>query len=189
MFQITISEKPAREYFNESTNEFISLPGHKAFQLQLEHSLISLSKWESKWKKPFLNSNSKSGLTKEEIIDYVRCMTINGGVPEDAYKFIDDNELKQILDYMGDSHTATTIYDRRSQPHRNEKITSELIYYWMIRCEIPQAYEKWHLNRLLTLIKICNIKGGPEQKMSKQSIYNQNRELNAKRRASMHSRG
>ena len=187
MLQITISEKPERELFNEATSEFIQVPGHKAFPLQLEHSLISLSKWESKWKKPFLGS--KESLTREEILDYVRCMTINGGIDEEAYQYIDNQELKQILDYMSDSHTATKIYDRRNHPQRQETITSELIYYWMIRCEIPQAYEKWHLNRLLTLIKVCNIKGGPDQKMSKQSIYNQNRELNARRRAKLHSRG
>lgn len=187
MLQITISEKPAQEYYDEARGMFINLKGHKAFSLQLEHSLISLSKWEAKWKKPFLSN--KDPLTPEELLDYIRCMTINGNIEPEAYNYINQEEIKKIYEYIGDPHTATTITDRRNRPHRNEIITSELIYYWMIECQIPHDYEKWHLNRLLTLIKICNIKQGPEQKMSRRSIYAQNKALNDARRARMHSRG
>ena len=182
MLQITL---PEREFFNEAKGEFINT---KAVTLKLEHSLVSLSRWESKWKKPFLSN--KEPLTREELLDYIRCMTINQGVDPETYQYLGVKELKEIQDYIGDSQTATKIYDRRTtNSHRNEIITSELIYYWMIACDIPSEYEKWHLNRLLTLIKICNIKRGPEQKMSKRSIYAQNKELNAMRRAKLHSRG
>lgn len=187
MLQIKISEKPGQEFYNEATGEFIYRKGHPAFTLQLEHSLISLSKWESKWKKPFLSN--KEPLSKEELIDYIRCMTINQNVDSDAYDYIGLDEIKKIQDYIGDTYTATTVADRRNRPHGREIITSELIYYWMIACEIPFECQKWHLNRLLTLIKICNIKQSPEQKMSRQSIYAQNKALNDARRARMHSRG
>lgn len=187
MLQLTISEKPEQEYFNEATGEFVKIPGHKAFHLQLEHSLISLSRWESKWKKPFLSD--KSQLTAEEMLDYVRCMSLNQNIDPEALRYIGADEMKKIQDYISDPHTATVIYDRRNLPRRQETITSELIYYWMISCEIPEGYEKWHLNRLLTLIKICNIKQGSDRKMSKASIHQQNRELNAMRRAKLHSRG
>ena len=187
MLHIVIKEKPEREIYNEANNEFITIPGHKEFSLQLEHSLISLSRWEEKWKKPFLNT--KEQLSNEELIDYVRCMSINQNIPEDAYRYIDSDELKQIIDYIGDPHTATKIYDRRNLPQRNEIITSEVLYHSMIVCEIPFECAKWHLNRLLTLIKICSIKQSPDRKMTRQSIYSQNRELNAARRARLHTRG
>ena len=187
MLQITISEKPEQEYYDESHQMFIHRKGHKAFTLQLEHSLISLSKWESKWKEPFMSS--KTSITVEKLIDYIRCMTIGGNIDPDAYNYISAEELQKIQDYISDSHTATTISNRHNKQGRNETITSELIYYWMIECQIPHEFEKWHLNRLLTLIKICSIKQGPEQKMSRQSIYAQNRALNNARRARMHSRG
>ena len=187
MLQITISEKPEMEFFDEGTRQFVYRKGHKAFTLQLEHSLISLSKWESKWKKPFLSS--RTPLSNEELLDYIRCMTINQNVEPDAYEYINVQELKEIEEYIGDPHTATTITDHRNKPGRNEVITSELIYYWMIACNIPFECQKWHLERLLMLIKVCNIKQGPEQKMSRQSIYAQNKALNNARRARMHSRG
>lgn len=181
MLQITI---PERESFDESTGKFIYT---KEYTLQLEHSLVSLSRWESKWKKPFLNQ--KEALNREELIDYIRCMSINNGVPDIAYEAIGPLEMQMILGYIADGHTATTITDRRPRPVKQEIITSELIYYWMIACGIPFECQKWHLNRLLTLIKICNIKQGPEQKMSRQSIYAQNAALNNARRAKLHSRG
>jgi len=182
MLQITL---PEREFFNEATGEFINT---KAVTLKLEHSLVSLSRWESKWKKPFLSN--KDPLNREEWIDYVRCMTINQGVDPETYRYLGVKELKEIQDYIGDSHTATKIYDHRTTTtHRQETITSELIYYWMVYYDIPSEYEKWHLNRLLTLIKICNVKNSPDRKMSRQSIYAQNKELNAMRRAKLHSRG
>ncbi len=182
MLRITI---PEREYYDEGKGEFVY---SKGANLQLEHSLMSLSRWESKWKKPFLSN--KDPLSLEEWVDYVRCMTINQGVSPEIYYSIGTKELKEIQDYIGDPHTATTIYDRRPNSyHRQETITSELIYYWMIDCGIPFECEKWHLNRLLMLIRVCHIKQTPERKMSRQSVFAQNKELNALRRQKLHSRG
>lgn len=184
MLQIVI---PEREYFDERKGEHGEFVSTKKYVIQLEHSLVSLSRWESKWKKSFLSN--KDPLSREELLDYIRCMTIDRNVPDEAYENIGPAEMKEIQEYIGDSHTATTIYDRRSGPKRNETITSELIYCWMIECGIPFECQKWHLNRLLTLIRVCNVKQTPEKKMSKQSIYAQNRELNAMRRAKLGTKG
>lgn len=175
----------AREFLNAATNEFIYV---KPCTLQLEHSLISLSKWESKWKKPFLALKAP---TVEEMQDYIRCMTINSnGIEDIVYETLMPGDLDKIREYITDSHTATTIIDRQSKRAGSpETPTSELIYYWMIANDIPFQCEKWHLNRLLTLIRICNIKNLPMKKMSKENIFAQNASLNAKRRAMLHSRG
>lgn len=180
MLQIEI---PEIEFFNQKTGEFMPIKGRT---LRLEHSLLSLSAWESKWKKPFLTDKEK---TQEEMLDYIRCMTIDNNVDPNCYYALDLKTVNKIRDYIADPHTATTITDRRPRPVRNEIITSELIYYWMIDCGIPFECQKWHLNRLLMLIRICGIKGSPEKKMSMAAIFGQNRSLNAARRASMNSRG
>lgn len=172
---------PEAEHFDDETNEFFTV---KKQTLKLEHSLVSISKWESKWHKSFLNSDSKS---YEEILDYIRCMSINP-VDQNVLLSLTDQNLKDIQDYIQNPMTATVIkdtYNRKS----NEIITSELIYYWMVALEIPFECEKWHINRLLTLIKVCNIKNQPSKKMSKRDIYSQNRMLNEARRAKYHTRG
>jgi len=183
MLTITV---PEMEFFDERTGSFISV---KSQTLQLEHSLISLSRWESKWKKPFLNLTNP---TMEELQDYVRCMSLNQNVDPMVYRALGAKELQEIQAYISDPHTATTITDRRTTGRgrfRNEIITSELIYYWMIDYEIPFSCEKWHLQRLLMLIRICGIKNTPEKRMSKNSIFAQNKALNARRRAMLHSKG
>lgn len=180
---------PEREFFDERTGEFITI---KQQELQLEHSLISLSRWESKWKKPFLVQSGKDGShSLQEIQDYIRCMSLNQNVDPVVFQTLGPDVIKQVEAYIGDPHTATTIVDRRPNRSagRGETITSELIYYWMVAHDIPFECQKWHLNRLLTLIKICNIKNIPAEKMSKQSIFAQNRSLNAQRRAALHSKG
>ena len=151
----------------------------------MEHSLVSLSKWESRWHKPFLSKNDKSG---EEMLDYIRCMTITQNVPDEVYFALDTNELMKINDYLNDSMTATTITKQQGKS-RGEIITSEIIYYWMISLQIPFECEKWNLNRLLTLIEVCNIKNSPGKKMSKSEIMRRNRTLNAARKQQMHTRG
>lgn len=178
-------EVPEMEFFDSSSGTFIMRP---AQTLELEHSLISLSRWESKWKKPFLSEKNHD---LPEIQDYIRCMTINQrGIDPEFYKTLDVGIIKQVEDYISDSHTATVITERASgRVNRNQTITSELIYSWMIANEIPFQCEKWHLNRLLTLIRICSIHNTPPKMMSKRDIYAQNRALNAKRRAALHSRG
>lgn len=173
---------PEKELYDERTGLFVRT---KKQVLQLEHSLVSLSKWESRWHKPFLSKNDKSG---EEMLDYIRCMTITQNVPDEVYFAMDTNELMKINDYLNDSMTATTITKQQGKS-RGEIITSEIIYYWMISLQIPFECEKWNLNRLLTLIEVCNIKNSPGKKMSKSEIMRRNRTLNAARKQQMHTRG
>ena len=179
MLKITTAQ---REYFNEATQEFIIVPSAK---LVLEHSLISVWKWESKWKKSFLNTKD---LTNEELADYVRCMTIGEEADPLVYRFLSGKTLQKIQDYLNEPMTATTFKEQK-QPHKKEIVTAELIYYWMIESGIPFECEKWHLNRLLALIRVCNIKGTSGKKMSKRDIMKQNAELNAARRKALGSKG
>lgn len=180
MLQITV---PSSESFNERTGEFVYT---KETVLQLEHSLLSLSKWEAKWQKPFLWTNEK---TYEETIDYIRCMTLNKGVDPNVYYRLDEGHFKQIGEYIDNPMTATTFTEHAKGKRSSEIVTSELIYYWMVALQIPFECQKWHLNRLLTLVQICNIKNQPPKKMSKGAILRSNAELNKARRAKLHSRG
>lgn len=179
MLQITI---PATEYFNSETNEFVNI---KEQTLQLEHSLVSISKWESKWCKPFLDTNTKR--TYEENLDYIKCMTITQNVNPDVYKGLTSENLTAITDYIGAPMTATTIKEKKGRGH--QIITSELIYYWMFSLNIPMECQKWHINRLMMLIRVCNEKSQPPKKMSKSEILSRNRSLNAARKARLKSRG
>lgn len=169
------------EAFDEESNEFITV---KPQILKIEHSLVSISKWEAKWKKPFISSKEK---TEEEVLDYIRCMTINQVNPY-TYRILSQKNIDDIVEYINDPMTATTV-NGLSDKRNNESITSELIYYWMVSYEIPFECEKWHLNRLLTLIKICNAKNQPSKKMSRRKIFEQNQALNAARKAKLHTRG
>ena len=181
MFKLTI---PSRELWDEKTEEFISIKGTK---LLLEHSLLSVSKWEAKWKKPFLESDNK---TRAEVLDYIRCMTITQNVDPRVYFSIPENKIREILLYIRDSQTATWFReDKTKNKKSSEKVTSELIYYWMVALNIPFECEKWHLNRLLTLIRICNIKNQPPKKMSKKESAAYRNSLNASRKARLHSKG
>ena len=176
---------PATEKYNEQTNEFIY---KKEQKILLEHSLVSLSKWESKWHKPFLSSN-KNTKSQEETIDYVRCMTLTQNVDPLLYYDLSTDNYNKIQAYIEDPMTATTFNDLQKGHSSSEIITSELIYYWMIAYNVPVEFEKWHLNRLLTLIKVCSIKNTPPKKMSKREIMNRNAALNASRRQAHNSRG
>lgn len=180
MLQITI---PATEKWDEGRQEFIST---KEQTLQLEHSLVSLSKWESKWCKPFL---SKKDMTDEEAIDYVRCMTITQNVNPDVYNNLTSDLIKEVSTYINAPMTATWFAEEKGRKSSSESVTSELIYYWMIALQIPFKCEKWHLNRLLTLIRICNIKNTPPKKMSKRALMSRNAALNASRRQQFNSNG
>lgn len=175
---------PESEVYNEETNEFLYV---KETVLCLEHSLVSISKWESKWKKPFLGSEEK---TTEEILDYVKCMTITQNVPEIVYSCLTKDNKDAIGAYIQDSYTATWFNDYGGKKS-SEVVTSELIYYWMIASQVPFECQKWHLNRLLTLIKICGIKNDPKgsKKMSRNAVMRQNAALNKARRAKTGSRG
>ena len=173
---------PESESFDNEHQVFIT---EKEVVLQLEHSLISISKWESKWNKPFLNNNIEK--TSEEILDYVKCMTINK-VDDSAYLRLTQENINEISRYITASMTATTFLKTSNSVNR-EVITNEIIYYWMIQLNIPFECEKWHLNRLLTLIQVCSIKNSPKKKMSKAEILARNRELNAQRKRNMGTKG
>jgi hypothetical protein len=155
--------------------------------LRLEHSLVSLSKWESKWHKPFLSQDTK---THEETIDYIRCMTITQNIPSSVYEKITDNIIDQVNKYIEDSMTATWFKKQKGGKKSSEQVTSELIYYWMLSLNIPFECEKWHLNRLLTLIQICDVKGSTgDNKMSKRETLNSYKALNAARRKKYNTKG
>ena len=180
MLKITI---PAREMFDEIKQEFINT---KEQTLQLEHSLVSLSKWESKWHKPFIDNRN---LSTEENIDYIRCMTLTQNVDPEVYQYLSKENIKQINEYISDPMTATTFSNERSKGSGKEVLTSEILYYDMIALDIPFECQKWHLNRLITLIKVCSIKQNPPQKMSKGDIMRRNAELNAARRKQFNTKG
>lgn len=189
MLQITIPAVDESELWDEVNEVFIQVPAMKEQTLQLEHSLISLSKWESKWCKPFI-SDKGTAKTIEENIDYVRCMTLNKNVDPRVYRCLTDDNIKKINEYIDAPMTATIIRERQQHSKINgDPITSELIYYWMIALNIPVEFEKWHLNRLITLIRICNIKNTPPKKRSTQEILKDNAALNAARRKKLHTKG
>lgn len=177
---------PGREFFDEKSSRFISSP---PAELVLEHSLLSVSNWESKWKKVFLDKSVPK--TQEESIDYIRCMTLNKNVNPEVYSNIDRSTMQRINDYIEDNRTASWFSKKSSSSggRSSEAITSELIYYWMIAHNIPFECQKWHLSRLLTLIRICNLKAEKPKKMPAHEAAVQRSMLNAKRRASMRSRG
>lgn len=180
MLTITI---PASEMWDEKNEKFIDI---KECTLQLEHSLISLSKWESKWCKPFLFTKEK---TEEETLDYVRCMTLTPRVLPEVYYGLTSENIKAINTYIEAPMTATCFRADRNGRGNREIVTSELIYYWMIALNIPFECQKWHLNRLLTLIRVCNIKNQPAKKMSRREIMSRNAALNAARRKQLGTSG
>lgn len=180
MLQITI---PAVEQWDEQKQEFVTT---KEQTLSLEHSLVSLSKWESKWCKPFLTKQEK---TFEETLDYIKCMTITQNVDPEIYRHLTNENINEVNRYIEAPMTATYFSDEKNSKTSREQVTAELIYYWMIALNIPFECQKWHLNRLLTLIKVCNIKNQPPKKRSKKEIMSRNAALNAARRKQLNTKG
>lgn len=178
---------PDQEYFDESTEQFVTVKGAK---LSLEHSLISISKWEMKWHAPFLGDDQQS---EEQVRDYIRCMTINSNVNPDIYKYIPSDIISQIEAYIRDPMTATWFSKGgQSGPHMRNRsvITNELVYSWMIECQIPfDPCEKWHFARLMTLIRVRQERSKEPKKMSKRDLAARNAALNAQRRAKLHTKG
>jgi hypothetical protein len=179
---VIIIPLPKREYWDEANQRFVYIPQG---ELVLNHSLNSLRKWESIHHKPFLSREEK---TKEEILDYIKCMTINEDVGPEVYEALSPAVLKRIQEYINDPMTATTIR-RENQKRNNEIITAEIIYYWMVALQITESYRKWHLNQLLTLILVCNIKNEPPKKQNKGDIMRNNAALNAARRKKFNTKG
>jgi len=180
MLRITI---PAVEQWDEQKQEFITI---KEQTLSLEHSLVSLSKWESKWCKAFLTKDNK---TFEETLDYIKCMTLTQNVDPEVYNYLTNGNINEINEYIEAPMTATYFSDDKTGKTSREQVTAELIYYWMIALNIPFECQKWHLNRLLTLIKVCNIKNQPPKKRSKKDIMSRNAALNAARRKQLNTKG
>jgi len=180
MLRITI---PAVEQWNEEKQEFIST---KEQMLSLEHSLVSISKWESKWCKVFLTKQEK---TFEETLDYIKFMTLTQNVDPEVYKYLTNGNIDEINRYIEAPMTATYFSEDKNGKTSREQITAEIIYYWMISLNIPFECQKWHLNRLLTLIKVCNIKNTPPKKRNKKEIMSRNAALNAARRKQLNTKG
>ena len=180
---------PKTEFFDESTQSFVYV---KEQVLMLEHSLLSISKWESKWHKPFLGTNNK---TSEETLDYIKCMTVTPNVDERVYACLTQENIESISAYINDPHTATTFYEEAKEGGSSNKTrptTAELIYYWMVACNIPSEYQKWHLNNLLTLIRIYNEENQPKDKKKRKNpsdVVRRNHALNQARRKACHSNG
>lgn len=165
---------PGVEGFDEIRSEFVETS--PAQKIQLEHSLLSLSKWESKWHKPFLHTLEKKRLTSEEILDYIRCMTLTKNVDPDSYDRLPVSTVEDIWTYMANPMTATTIRSRKKG--KKEILTNEVIYYMMFKYNIPIDCEKWHINRLFTLLRVAAIKGGPDEKMPFNEVAKSYREIN-----------
>lgn len=189
MLEIVIPEQHY-EFFDEIKEEFLPPVNIKETRLQLEHSLISLKKWEQKWHKPFLGQNDK---TAEEMSDYVRCMTLTHGVDPEVYKWIPNDVLESVIKYIKDPMTATWFSDDDGKIGAQKKpgtvVTAEIIYYWMIALSIPVEFQKWHLNQLLTLIKVVNIKNSKPKKVDKKTAAAERARLNKLRREQHHSKG
>lgn len=183
MLQIII---PSLEMWNEKKEEFVVLPEKK---IVLEHSLVSISKWERKWGKPFISEEKK---TYEETVDYVKCMTITQNVDDSIYNRLTVKNIREIDNYINAPMTAAWFSgdkNKGTQRRGREQITSEIIYYWMITYNIPVEFQKWHLNSLLTLIRVCHIKNNPPKARSKKEIMKSNAEINAMRRKKLHTKG
>jgi hypothetical protein len=173
----------ATDVYDESADKFNTQGG---VELQLEHSLVSLSKWESEFEKPFLGKNEK---TTEEVLAYISYMILTPNPPGDFLQRVSKENLEAINTYIDRKMTATWFSDQPGAPGSREVITSELVYYWMTVFQIPFECENWHLNRLFTLIRICNIKQSKPKKMSRAEVAARNRELNAQRKAQLDTTG
>jgi hypothetical protein len=181
MLRLTIRLSP--EGWDEEKEEFVEA---KTQILELEHSLVSLSTWESKWCKPFLSKDAK---TEEEVLDYIKIMTLTEDVDPSVYSRLSQENIKEIDNYINAPMTATTFSETKGGKGSREIITAELIYYWMVALQIPFECQNWHLNRLLTLVRVCNIKNAPPKKHSKRETASSYAAINAARRKQLNTKG
>lgn len=180
MLTITV---PGLEFFDEEAQVFVQT---ELATLELEHSLVSMSKWESKWEKPFLGKEEK---TSEETLSYIQLMTLTPDIPDTVFTRLSPENVAAINAYISAKMTATWFSEDKTKPRSSEIITTELVYYWMLSLNIPMECQYWHVNRLFTLIQVCNRKNAPAKKMSRAEIAARNRELNQKRRNELGTRG
>ena len=181
MLEITIPISP--EGWDEEQQEFVD---PKIQTLQLEHSLVALSKWESKWHKPFL---SKKELTTEETLDYIRCMTLTKNVSPEVYNHITQDNMNAVLDYISNPMTATTFGEDKTEKQKRKIVTAEVIYYWMFSYGIPYECRTWHLNQLLTLVRVFNEENKPPKKRSQMNLASDYAARNAARRKRFNTKG
>ena len=174
---------PGEEMFEETKEEFVTVGD---ITLDLEHSLVSLSKWESKYEKPFLGAKDK---TTEEVLEYIKFMTLTPDVAPEVFNNLSEKNIEDINAYIDSKMTATWFSDPPGAPSSRDVITAELVYYWMITFQIPFECQFWHLNRLFTLIRVCNVKQAKPKKMSRAEMAARNRELNAQRKAQLGTSG
>jgi hypothetical protein len=179
VLRITI---PLGEGYDEESGEFVDL---ETYVVDLEHSLLSMSKWESKWEKVFLDGTK----TEEQTLDYIRMMVLGPEIDEKAFSCLTAENIKQIDEYINAKMTATTFPENKQPPKKQEIVTAEIIYYWMFSLGIPLELENWHLTRLLTLIRVFNAKNAPKEKVSKADAARQRRELNEQRRKQLGTSG
>lgn len=173
----------SQELYDEEKEEFLMSP---AANLKLEHSLVAIAKWESKYKKSFLHTENK---TPDEMLDYIKMMTITPNVKDEVYLGLTSDQIMEIKKYMDDPMTATRFTKKAGGGGGGRIITNELIYCWMAQLRIPYSCEKWHIARLLTLINVCSLENQPPKKMDQKSILRQNAAVNQARRAKMKSKG
>lgn len=181
MLKLVVHTSP--EGWDEEKEEFVK---PETTVLRLEHSLVALSKWESKWHKPFFSKEEK---TPEETLDYIKCMTIDEDINPNAYRYLTKENTEEIFRYINDSMTATTFKEKEGKGGRGGIITTEIVYWWMTQLNIPVEFEKWHINRLLTLVRVCNEKSKPGKKMSAKEIAARNAAINAANRKRFNSKG
>ena len=174
---------PSGDYWDERRQQFITIEGRTVL---LEHSLSSIARWEGRWKKPFLGKDKK---TREETVDYIRCMSITPDVDPLIFETLTDQTILKISQYINSNITATTFSDRGTTKPSREIITAEVVYCWMTMLNIPFECDKWHFSRLMTLIRVCNIKNQPPKKMSNHELMSRNAKLNAERRKRLGTRG
>ena len=177
---------PEKELFDEEADRFISV---KEQHLKLEHSLVSISKWESRWLKPFFDKKEKK--TREELLDYIRCMIVNPAKNYDVVAALSSDDVRRIVDYINNPQTATTVtfLIKEKKPRKQENVTAELIYYWMIKAGIPFECDKWHISKLFALIKVCGAKNDTGKKGTSTEYAQAQSALNAQRRAKLKSKG
>lgn len=176
-------EIPKMDFWDASKQEFVYID---ATSLSIEHSLVSISKWEAKWHKPFYTKDKK---TSEELIDYIKCMTVSQNINPLLYDFLPEWAMNKIVDYMKDPMTATTVKELNNNSGSNKTLTSEVIYYYMIAFNIPFECQKWHINRLMTLIKVCNAKNTPPKKMGKAESLRRRNAMNEARKKKLGTTG
>jgi hypothetical protein len=171
------------EHWDQENEKFVY---PDSFKLELEHSLVSLSKWESKWEVPFLGEKPK---TTEMVLDYIECMILTPDPPADWISKLSKENIEEITAYFDSKQSATWFNDHHPEPKTGETITSELVYYWLDICDIDWQAQYWHLNRLLTLVKIHTVKQAKPKPMSRSEMLRRRRALNKQRLKEMEEGG